>query len=281
MIISILIISSCGVREDTQLPGVPVIRCKNSPILPSGGGNYKIEPLIAAQENVAYSCNFGVPQSGWDDYVRGKSNWYEFEVETMKMKIVKVPDAAGGAAAGGGKGGGGGETTAAAGQGTPLPLAGIKINVNSTGLVFDEDKTHPDVKKLWTGQKKYGRGIATGPQLWCSDTTGVITVDYYIRCPPPGGTYDGSILISSGATAAAFKIKVTTDAFEEEPEPDPASATDNNPSTSLLLSPWRGYGMNMNKRAVLKSALSFFRLGMVASMSPPIHLIDDRSRTTK
>ena len=198
----------CGLKEDNEIPGLAAIQttCDKARLLPPGA--YAIEPLFAV-ESAVIECNTVTTATQFAALTESqRDTLLKFDnLFTLKLKIIETPDS------GGGDDGGGGPEIKAIG------LAGIKVNVDTSGFGFDDDKTHADVKAIRTaGGRQYARGIATSPQLWCSDSSGVLSIDYFLKCPFPGTSSTSVIQVSSGITAYAHEVTISTVEFIEEPD---------------------------------------------------------------
>lgn len=216
---------ACSVKEDGEVKGLCAIRtkCEQAVILPSDPSStgYSIEPLFNI-ETIGLECsNGGWTATAWAALVQSQQEetlaaWQRSatgEPQTLKLKVLGPAEIATESSNGGG-----------GGSDKKVPLSGIKVNVETSGHWFDDDRTHPDVKDMRSAKsKQYARGIGTSPQLWCSDSCGVITVDYYVYCPPPGTDDRVTIMISSGATAFNTTMSVKTQEFAEEKEKEGAA----------------------------------------------------------
>lgn len=209
----VLILSSCGVKEDTQIKGLCQLKCGQKLLSP---GHFEIRPLFEGDESTI-TCNLGHTQASYgalSESERQKLRSFD-DATPFKFLVVKTAEAAGGGAEGGG---GEGPSTGTGGTlpDGSVPLGGVSVNVDTSGETgpFNPapDKTHPDLQAFEVS--RYTKtGIATSPDNWCSDTCGVVSVDIHLFCPFPGTEQPGYIYITSGATSYVRTIKVKTADF--------------------------------------------------------------------
>lgn len=208
------IFSGCGAKEDTNIKGLcslPNCSSRQIKIISSQNlSKFAIEPLFEKSE-ASIACNLGYTQSAYlalSESERNKKRQFD-EPTPFKFRVVRKAD--------GGGGGGEGASTETSGTLGGIPLAGVKVNVDTSGETgpFDPAKTHPELQAFKIS--RYTKtGIATSPDNWCSDTCGVVSVDIHLRCPFPGTEQPGYIYITSGAIAYTEEIKVKTEDFLDE-----------------------------------------------------------------
>lgn len=225
-LVAVGVLWACSVKKDKEITGLcQLTDCSKAQILPSDPSStgYSIEPLFEL-ETAGLDCNFGLTAAQWallgeEGQIAARRRG--IDPLTLKLKVLGPSEVATGASSGGG-------------GDKKVPFSGILVNVETSGQGFNDAKTHPDVIKMRT-KTEYARGIGTSPKYWCSDSCGVISVDYHLQCLPPGGAEKSVIMVSSGATAFATTISLKTANFaEEEDKDDSGSAW----LRGLPFSPW-------------------------------------------
>jgi hypothetical protein len=198
-------LSGCAVSPEN--PGQCALNCSKSVILGSDP-TFQIKLISAVPK---FTCATGLTQE------------VDFNGPVMAQFVVLDRDAApaGGDMVGAGTGY----------NGTPVP--NISINPLVLGIV-SIPRTHPENVQIYqagqtlpdgtvaTGQTYYPYrylGISTPKSNWCSDSCGVVTMEFVPVCPVAGATNNVSMQVSSGSvTSEVANFEIYTPEANEDRE---------------------------------------------------------------
>jgi hypothetical protein len=105
------------------------------------------------------------------------------------------------------------------GETVDVAVGGLSFLAETSGGVFAVSKSSTengtfdsDAKTVFT-PSQYA-GIATPKSEWCTDECGVLTIQVWPQCPPPGYDLNGTLSVRSGGLAPESPVNITVSTAE-------------------------------------------------------------------